>query len=57
MVSGIFFKIMLERARGQGIDGHTGHKLVIDEAGDEYQGFMRLFFIKNSKNKTIRLGS
>ena len=48
---------MLERARGQGIDGHTGHKLVIDEAGDEYQGFMRLFFIKNSKNKTIRLGS
>ena len=48
---------MLERAREQGIDGHTGHKLVIDEAGDEYQGFMRLFFIINSKNKTIRLDS
>ena len=38
-------------------DGHTGHKLVIDEAGDEYQEFMRLFFIINSKNKTIRLDS
>ena len=33
MVSGIFFKIMLERARGQGISGQTGHKMVIDEAG------------------------